>query len=75
MVTKRIPPKLPLATMEEVYRYLREPADYRNLKPTEIPSKEEMEPFTHIVSKDALASMKELLELARLGGATDPVED
>lgn len=76
IVTKRIPPKLPLATMEEVYRYLREPADYRKLKPEEVPSKEEMEPFLPIISKDQLASMRELLELARLGGSSEEtVED
>lgn len=68
-VIKRIPPKLPLATMEEVYRYLREPADYGKLKPEEIPSLEEIEPFKPIVSKDQLASMDKLLELSRLANA------
>jgi len=69
IVTKRIPPKLPWATMEEVYRYLREPADYGKLKPEEIPSLEEIEPFKPIVSKDQLASMDKLLELSRLANA------
>lgn len=63
---KRVPPKLPLAEMGEVYNYLINPADYGNLKPEENPSPEEMEPFLPIIGKDQLASMKELLELARL---------
>jgi hypothetical protein len=70
-VIKRIPPKLPLATMEEVYRYLREPADYGKLRPEEIPSLEEIEPFKPIVSKDQLASMDKLLELSRIANADD----
>jgi hypothetical protein len=63
---KRIPPKLPLAEMSAVYDYLLNPADYANLKPEEIPSLEEIEPFKPIVSKDQLASMDKLLELSRL---------
>jgi len=70
-VIKRIPPKLPLATMEEVYRYLREPADYGKLRPEEIPSLEEIEPFKPIVSKDQLASMDKLLELSRIANAEE----
>lgn len=76
VVTKRIPMKLPLATMSEVYRYLREPADYSynpttkrlGLRPDELPTEEEMEPFRPIVAKDQLSTYVKLLELAREGG-------
>lgn len=71
VVRKRIPPKLPLASMAEVYRYLNEPADYGKLKPEEIPSLEEIEPFKPIVSKDQLASMDKLLELSRLANVEE----
>lgn len=71
VVRKRIPPKLPLAEMAEVYRYLREPADYGNLRLEEIPTTEELEPFLPIVSKEQLSWMREFLDAARLGLLTE----
>ena len=74
-VVRRIPPRLPLATMKEVYRYLREPADYANLKPNEIPSEDEMAPFERVLSKDQLGAMRDLLVAARLGPIEGAVEE
>ena len=68
VVQKRIPLKLPLATMSEVYRYLKEPASYPNLKANEIPTEEEMEPYRPIIGKDQLATYVKLIDLAREGG-------
>lgn len=67
VVTKRLPLKLPVATMGAVYDYLEKPASYPYLKPEEIPSEEEMEPFRPIVAKDQLSTYVKLLELAREG--------
>jgi len=72
--TKCIPPKLPLASMETVYQYLKKPADYMNLRKEEIPSEDEIEPFRTIVAKDQLATYMELLKAARLGAAEDVEE-
>lgn len=76
---KRLPPKLPLYTMAEVYRYLDHPADWEHLNPREIPSEEETKPFSPIVGKDQLGLLKDYLAAARTGNvsgfATGGVEE
>lgn len=67
-VTKRLPLKLPKATMAEVYRYLKEPAKYPNLSEREIPTDDEMEPFKPVIAKDQLFMYMELMKMARAEG-------
>lgn len=66
VVTKRLPPRLPIATMAEVYGYLSKPANFSALRAEEIPSEEEMEPFKQVISKDQLGTMLEFIKLARI---------
>lgn len=71
VVTKRLPLKLPKATMDEVYRYLKEPAKYPNLSAEEIPTEDEMEPFRPVIAKDQLYMYMKLMELARAEAEVD----
>ena len=72
---RRLPPKIAKGSMAEVYRYLREPADYGNLKPEEIPTEEELDFYTPTISRAQLNSLRELLAVARLTAAEEGAEE
>lgn len=69
VVTKRIPPRLPEATMAAVYGYMQSPPDFGRLRPEEIPSEEELAPFEKTISKQQLADMRMWLEAMRVSAA------
>ena len=69
---RRLPIKLPRATLQDVYGYLDKPADWANPDPREIPSREEMEPYSSFVGKEQIGLLKAYLEAARSGGLTEP---
>jgi len=73
VVTKRIPPKLPEASMATVYGYLERPANFAGLRPEEIPSDEELAPFEKTISKQQLADMKIWLEAMRAAAVSEEV--
>lgn len=73
VVTKRIPPKLPEASMATVYGYLERPANFTGLRPEEIPSDEELAPFEKTISKQQLADMKIWLEAMRAAAVSEEV--
>jgi hypothetical protein len=66
-IIRRLPVRLPKATMNEIYNYLDNPADWSNPKEGEVPSKEEMEPFSSFVGKEQMGLIKAYLEAARAG--------
>lgn len=76
-VQRRVPFKLPIGEMGEVYRYLKEPVDFKNLKEGEMPELGELDPFTPTFSKEQLAALEkiarvaEILDRAETGGQTE----
>jgi predicted peroxiredoxin len=74
-IVRRLPVKLPKATMEEVYRYLDEPCDWGNPKPQEVPTPEEMEPYSSFVGKEQMGLLRAYLEAARAGAIKVETED
>ena len=63
-VVRRLPFKLPRATMGEVYRYLREPVDFKALKPGEMPDSGEIDPFLPTFGKEQLRDLERLARAA-----------
>jgi hypothetical protein len=75
---RRLPFKLPLASMSEVYKYLREPADFKNPKRGELPEAGEMEPWSPTFGREQLVvlermarAMRALEETSEEGGKDD----
>ncbi len=66
-VVKRLPPKMPLYAMREVYRYLDKPANWMNLDKREIPSEDETSPYSAFVGKDQMGLLKSYLDAIRSG--------
>lgn len=59
---KRIPPKLPCCTWPAIYTYLDGVLDMRKLKPEEVPTKAELQPFTPVIEGDQIQAMLKLME-------------
>lgn len=70
-VIKRIPPKLPCATFDAIYAYLDGKLDYGKLREEEIPTKEEIGPFTPVVDKSQLDAMMAFLKLQQTMGTEE----
>lgn len=66
-IIRRLPVKLPRATMQDVYGYLDHPCDWANPDPMEVPSADEMEPYSSFVGKEQMGLLKAYLEAARAG--------
>ncbi len=78
IVQKKLPPKLPLYSMAEIYRYLDHPADWKALNAREIPSEAESKPYSPFVGKDQMGLLKAYLDAVRTGALKlegDTVED
>lgn len=55
---RRLPLRLPEATFEAIYHYLKHPADIENPAPGEVPTADEIDPYNKRFSKDQLEYMK-----------------
>lgn len=66
-VRKRLPLKLPLYSMSEIYRYLDHPVDWNNPSQREIPNDDETRPYSSFVGKDQIAMLQAYLEAVRAG--------
>lgn len=71
-VTRRLPLKLPKASMSEVYRYLREPANFKAPRPGEMPAPGEVEPYSPSFSREQLTIMTKLAEAAKAMAEAEP---
>ena len=66
-VQRRLPLRLPIASFDAIYRYLKHPADLNNPAPGEVPTIEDIDPYSKRFSRDQLEYMKlaAQLELSR----------
>ena len=65
VIARRLPLKLPKATWSEIRRYLREPANLREPKEGEVPSKAEADPYSEDLSKEQINIMIAQMEADR----------
>lgn len=74
-IIRCLPVKLPKATMEEVYKYMDNPCDWASPKQGEVPTPEEMEPYSSFVGKEQMGLLKAYLEAARSGALGEGEEN
>jgi len=64
-ILRRLPLRMPKATVVELRRYLAEPADLLHPKPGETPTYGESDPYSEDLSKEQLNMMVKMMELAQ----------
>lgn len=70
VTVRRIPMAIPKAEPVEIYKYLDEPADFKNPKPGEIATALEINPFTPTFSNEQLVQWEKILRLQKDLGIT-----
>ena len=69
-VQRRLPAQLPMATMAEIGRYLKHPADLLNPAPGEMPTVDAVDRWKTTFGRDQLAQFIRLMELAQAAAET-----